>query len=120
MSMPFRAALLKFWLSFWGPLAAVLLLTRLAHRTILWADEDYHMAAAIQILRGKMLYRDVWYDKPPLNALLDLLFGGWYGWPLRLASTVAALGVCWSGYKLAEKLWGPREGFAAAALLAFF
>src|SRR5437016_5534822 len=104
--MSFRDTLPKFEPAFWPTIAAVLLLSRLAHRTILWADEDYHMGAAIQILRGKMLYRDVWYDKPPLNALLDLLFGGWYGWPLRVTCTAAALGVCWMGFKLAEKLWG--------------
>src|SRR5580765_2057352 len=103
MLMPFRVAHLRSASAFWGAMAAVLLVSRLAHRTILWADEDYHMAAAIQMLRGKMLYRDVWYDKPPLNALLDLLFGAWYGWPLRLVCTVAALGVCWIGFKLAEK-----------------
>jgi hypothetical protein len=114
--MTLRSTPAKFWIV----TAAVLLLSRLAHRTILWADEDYHLAAAIQILRGKMLYRDVWYDKPPLTALLDVLFGAWYGWPLRIACTLAALGVCWIGFKLAEKLWGPREGFAGAAWLAFF
>ena len=105
---------------FWSITAAVVLFSRLAHRGILWADEDYHLAAAIQLLRGKMLYRDVWYDKPPLNALIDLVFGGWHGWPLRVACTLAVLGVCWLGYKLAEKLWGPNEGLVAAALLAFF
>src|SRR6266852_10003167 len=120
MSMTFRGRPVKLESTFWMAMAVVLLLSRLAHRTILWADEDYHLAAAIQMMRGKMLYRDVWYDKPPLNALLDLLFGAWYGWPLRVVCTLAALGVCWLGFKLAEKLWGRNEGFTAAALLAFF
>ena len=31
-------------------------------------------AAAIQILNGKALYRDVWFDKPPLSALVYLLW----------------------------------------------
>jgi len=118
--MPLRALAVNLRIWFWPVTAAALLLSRMAHRTILWSDEDYHLAAAIQMLRGKMLYRDVWYDKPPLTALLDLVFGGWYGWPLRVACTLAALGVCWIGFKLAEKLWGRAEGFSAAALLAFF
>ena len=71
----------KMW--FWAGLSAALLASRLAHINILWADEDYHLAAAIQVLDGKMLYRNVWYDKPPLNALLLALFGAWPGWPLR-------------------------------------
>ena len=55
---------------FWVSLTGVILLSRLCHANILWADEDYHLAAAIQMLHGKMLYRDLWYDKPPLTALV--------------------------------------------------
>ena len=105
---------------FWLLAAAAVLASRLAHRNILWADEDYHLAAAVQLLHGKMLYRDLWYDKPPLNALFDVLFGGWYGIPLRLACTLVVLATCGLGYKLAARLWGRADGFAAAALLAFF
>src|SRR5262249_13552939 len=43
------------------------LASRLCHVNLLWADEDYHLAAAIQTLHGKLPYRDFWYDKPPLN-----------------------------------------------------
>ena len=73
---------------FWVCLTGAILLSRLSHINILWADEDYHLAAAIQMLHGKMLYRDVWYDKPPLSAMVALLFGAWPGWPLRVAGTV--------------------------------
>ena len=59
---------------FWVGLTGVLLLSRLCHVNILWADEDYHLAAAIQMLHGKMLYRDLWYDKPPLAAMVAALF----------------------------------------------
>ena len=72
---------------FWVSLTALLLLSRLCHVNILWADEDYHLAAGIQMLHGKMLYRDFWYDKPPLSAMAALLFGAWPGWPLRIAAT---------------------------------
>ncbi len=86
---------------------------------ILWADEDYHLAAAIQILHGKMLYRDVWYDKPPLTALVAVLFGAWPGWPLRIASTVIAAVSSAVAFRFASALWGRREGYWAAGLLAF-
>ena len=47
-----------------------LLAAKLCHIHILWAEEGYASAAAVQILHGKMLYRDFWFDKPPLAALL--------------------------------------------------
>ncbi len=105
---------------FWTALAALLLASRLCHSYALWADEDYHLAAAIQMLHGKMLYRELWYDKPPLAVLLCLLFGAWDGWPLRVAGAVVALGCCASAFAVAARLWSRREGFFAAALLAFF
>lgn len=105
---------------FWATVAALLLVSRLCHAYVLWADEDYHMAAAIQILHGKMLYRDLWYDKPPLAALLSLLFGGRDGWPLRVAGSMVAFGSCAMVFGVASRIWSRREGYYAAALLAFF
>src|SRR5215470_4273842 len=78
-------------LFFWIGLAAVLIASRLCHLNILWADEDYHLAAGIQLLHGKMLYRDLWYDKPALSALITVLCGAWPGWPLRIAGALLAL-----------------------------
>ncbi|MGH9594339.1 MAG: ArnT family glycosyltransferase, partial [Bryobacteraceae bacterium] len=105
---------------FWGALGAALVASRACHVNILWADEDYHLAAAIQMLHGKMLYRDLWYDKPPLNAMVGLLFGAWPGWPLRIVASLIAVAGCALSYRFASRLWGAREGFYAAALLAFF
>ena len=104
---------------FWIALTGALLLSRLCHRNILWADEDYHLAAAIQMLHGKMLYRDLWYDKPPLSALVAILFGGWPGWPLRIAGSLFAAASCALAFRFASGLWGRREGYWAAGLLAF-
>ena len=106
--------------TFWIFLVALLLISRIAHLNILWADEDYHLALAVEFLQGKMLYRDIWYDKPPLNALLMLLIGGWPGWPLRLASVAMELGGAAIAFKFASRLWGAREGYIAAAAFAFF
>ncbi len=106
-------------LIFWGLLFMALLAARLCHVEILWADEDYHQAAAIQILHGKMLYRDIWYDKPPVNALVYLLFGAQYGWAMRLASALYGLLVCVLAFRFSSELWTRREGYWAAALFAF-
>jgi 4-amino-4-deoxy-L-arabinose transferase-like glycosyltransferase len=104
---------------FWVSLTGVFLLSRLCHVNILWADEDYHLAAAIQMLHGKMLYRDLWYDKPPLTALVALLFGALPGWPLRIASSLFAAASCAVAYRFASGIWSRREGYWAAGFLAF-
>lgn len=104
---------------FWVSLTGVILLSRLCHVNILWADEDYHLAAAIQMLHGKMLYRDLWYDKPPLTAMAALLFGALPGWPLRIASSLVAAASCAVAFRFASGLWARREGYWAAGLLAF-
>ena len=78
------------------------------------------MAAAIQILDGKMLYRDVWFDKPPLSALVYLLWDARMGVILRIAGAAFVFACCWMLWRFARDLWGPREGLAAAWLLGFF
>ena len=103
---------------FWWLLAAALVATRMCHTRILWEGDAYPLAAAQQILHGKALYRDIWFDKPPLLALAYLLFGALPGWPLRLAGACYSLVTCWIGYAFGRELWGEREGRWAAALLA--
>ncbi|MEP7352445.1 MAG: hypothetical protein ABI824_04355 [Acidobacteriota bacterium] len=105
---------------FWVALSGVLLASRLAHRNILWADEDYHIAEAVQVLLGKVLYRDVWYDKPPLSALFLALFGAPTGWALRLLGATLAIANCAVAFRFAKRIWGAPEGFFAASLLGFF
>ncbi len=93
---------------------------RLCHLRLLWADEDYHLAAALNILHGKLPYRDFWYDKPPLSAVYYLLIGGHAGWPLRLLDTGYVLLACFLAFRLARAWWGEAEGLVAAGLLAFY
>jgi len=103
--------------------AGVFVLTlalRLCHIDILWADEDYHIAAGIQTLHGKLLYRDLWYDKPPLAALVYAAMGAFPGWPLRLFDAVFVLAVAIATWRFARDVWGEREGLIAAGLVAFF
>ena len=92
---------------------------RLCHIHVLWSDEDYHLAAALQILDGKLPYRDFWYDKPPLSALYYMLIAGHPGWPLRLLDTTYVLAACFLVYKLGRAWWGICEARTAALLLAF-
>jgi len=105
---------------FFVALFAVLLAARLCHVGILWAEETLPLASAAQMLRGNILYRDIWFDKPPLVAAPYLLWAARDGWPLRLAGAVYVLLACWLVYRLARALWSPREGYWAAVLLGFF
>jgi len=101
-------------------LAAFLVATRVCHVGLLWADDNLPLAAAIQLAQGKTLYRDVWFDKPPLVAGINLLWGAHAGWPLRIAGALFVLLVSWLGYRCARLRWSHREGVAAACFLAFF
>ena len=105
---------------FFFVLFALLAATRLSHVSILWAEETLPVAAAEQMLHGKMLYREIWFDKPPLVAAVPLLWGAGDGWPLRLAGALYVLLACWLAFRFARDLWTPREGYWAAALLGFF
>lgn len=101
-------------------LFVLLLATRLCHLHILWAEEGYGAAGGLQILQGKALYKDIWFDKPPLAAWLYLAWGAFAGWPLRLAGAVLAWLTCLAAYRAGAKLWSPREGSWAAGFAGFF
>ena len=102
-------------------LFALLVAARLCHVEILWAEETLPLAAAQQMRAGKVLYRDIWFDKPPLAPVLYTRAGRRArGGLLRLAGALYALLCCWIAYGFARDLWGGREGLWAAGLLGFF
>jgi hypothetical protein len=98
----------------------VLLAAHLCHSRILWAEEDLPIAAARQILYGKILYRDIWFDKPPLVPLIYLAWGARIGVLLRVAGAAYDVLVCWLAYRLASCLWRDAEGQWAAILMGVF
>jgi len=93
---------------------------RLCHSNLLWPDEDYHLAAANQLLHGKMLYRDLWYDKPPLSALTYAIIGAPTGWVLRLFDSVWILAICVVVFRFVREVFEEREALMAAGLVGFF
>src|SRR5580700_3462830 len=111
--------LVKTWL-FFVTLFALILAARLCHIDILWAEETLPLAAAAQIEHGKVLYRDLWFDKPPLLAWTYLGWGARDGFLLRLAGALYALLACLVAWRFARDLWGRREARWAAGLLAFY
>lgn len=99
---------------------AVLLAAHLAHSGVLWEPEVLPLAVALQMKRGAMIYRDAWFDKPPLLPAFYLLWGAAIGPVLRVVGALYALGCAVLGYAIAKTLWGKREGYVAAGLIAFF
>ena len=95
-------------------------IARFCHIDILWVEEAYPTAAAMEILRGKMLYRDIWFDKPPLYALVYTLWGAQPGFWLRLADALYLLLCCGLIFRFAQKMWGATESFLATFLLGFY
>jgi hypothetical protein len=105
---------------FFSAIFAVLLSAHLAHSGVLWAEEDLPLAVALQIKHGAVIYRDVWFDKPPLVPAIYLLWGVKIGWLLRMAGALYGLGASVLAYAIGARLWSKREGYFAAALMAFF
>lgn len=105
---------------FFAAIFAVLLAAHLCHSGVLWAEEDLPLAAALQMKRGFALYRDTFFDKPPLVPAVYLLWGVQIGWILRLAGACYCFLCCVLGYAAARSRWGDAEGYWTAAFLAFF
>lgn len=101
-------------------IAVVVTAARLCHSNVLWADDNLPLAAAMEVARGKVLYRDVWFDKPALVAWIDLLWGARAGILLRLAGAVYVISVAAVAWKFARSKWSEREGLFAACFAAFF
>ena len=98
----------------------MLLAAHLFHSGALWEPEVFPLAAALQLKRGATLYRDVWFDKPPLVPAIYLLWGAAIGPALRLAGALYDLLACLLACGIATTLWSRREGYLAASLLAFY
>src|SRR5271165_1150624 len=96
-----------------------LVAARMCHVHVLWAEETLPLAAAQQMRAGAVLYRDIWFDKPPLAPLLYTAFGD-PAWALRLTGALYAWLCCALAFGFARDLWGEREGLWAAGLLGFF
>src|SRR5271163_542535 len=101
-------------------IAAVVIAARLCHANVLWADDNLPLAAAMEVARGKVLYRDVWFDKPALVAWIDLLWGARAGILLRLAGAAYVMAVAATAWQFARSKWTGREGVFASFFAAFF
>ena len=55
------------------------------------------------MMHGAALYRDIWFDKPPLVPAIYLLWGARIGWALRIAGR-SCVGGLRAGLFLASRL----------------
>lgn len=69
---------------------------------------------------GSALYRDIWFDKPPLVPAVYLLWGVGIGAALRIAGAIYAFLASLLAWLIAAGLWTRREAYWAAGLTAFF
>jgi hypothetical protein len=104
---------------FFPSLFLILLAAHLCHTRVLWAEETLPLAAAKQMLFGKALYEEIWFDKPPLVAAVNLLWGAQTGVILRLVGAVYIFLCCVFAWCMARRQWGDETAYWAAALLGF-
>jgi hypothetical protein len=106
--------------------AAIVLVTfllRIFYSSHLYQDDGLWFTAAEEVLRGKVLYRDVYFDKPPgialVYAALFKLFGT-HILTIRLFTIVYCVTVSAALYRIGKRLYGERVGLTAAMMFALF
>jgi 4-amino-4-deoxy-L-arabinose transferase-like glycosyltransferase len=89
----------------------------------LYEDEGMWFTAAEEILRGKALYREIYFDKPPglplLYALLFSIFGA-HIIVIRLFTIAYSLAISAVLYLFSTSLYDRRAGVLSAAMFAVF
>jgi 4-amino-4-deoxy-L-arabinose transferase-like glycosyltransferase len=95
------------------------LLLRIVYAGHLFEDDGLWFTAAEEILRGKALYSEIYFDKPPLlpllYALLFKLFGA-HILTIRLFAAAYSVAVAFVLYRFGTLLYDRRNGWLAALL----
>lgn len=114
-----RASLFKVF----AIIALVGFLLRIFYAGHLYEDDGLWFAAAEEVLRGKALYSEIYFDKPPglplVYALLFSLFGT-HILVIRLFTILYALAVSAVLYLFGTRLYNQRAGVLAAAMFVVF
>jgi hypothetical protein len=110
-------------LAFAALLFGIVFLLRIFYASYAWADEGLWFTAANELLRGKSLYSQIWFDKPPAVAwTYAALFrvAGASLLAVRLFTIVYATAVCLALWHIGGRFWSDREGRLAAFLYAIY
>lgn len=102
---------------------AVGFILRIAYAGHLYEDDGLWFTAAEEIARGKALYREIYFDKPPGLALayaaLFRIFGA-HILTIRLFTIAYSAAISVALYLFGARLYGKRIGLIAAAMFAIF
>jgi 4-amino-4-deoxy-L-arabinose transferase-like glycosyltransferase len=104
-------------------LVAITFLLRIFYSTHLYEDDGLWITAAEEALRGKVLYREIYLDKPPgivlLYASLFRMFGP-HLLVIRLVTIIYSIAVSVILYFFGAEIYDKRTGRIAALMFAFF
>ncbi|HKP85113.1 MAG TPA: glycosyltransferase family 39 protein [Blastocatellia bacterium] len=104
-------------------LVAITFLLRIFYAGHLYQDDGLWFTAAEEILRGKALYREIYFDKPPAIALvyagLFKLFGASI-LTVRLFTIVYSVAISVVLYLFGKWLYARRAGLISAMMFAIF
>ena len=104
-------------------LLGIIFLLRIFYAGYVWADEGLWFTAAQELLRGKALYSEIWFDKPPAVAWLYAALFALAGPSLlavRLFTIFYATLVALALWHMGRRFWGDEEGRLAALLYALY
>ena len=114
-----RVTVLKVFLA----LAVLSFLLRIFYSTHLYQDDGLWFTTAEEILRGKTLYREIYFDKPPALALvyagLFKIFGA-HIITIRLFTILYSLMISAVLYLFGSWLYDRRAGLVAATMFTVF
>jgi hypothetical protein len=114
-----RATVLKVF----AVIAVVSFILRIFYARHLYEDDGLWFTAGEEILRGKALYREIYFDKPPglalVYALLFWIFGA-HILTVRLFTIAYSLLISAVLYLFGSLFYGKRVGLCGAALFAVF
>jgi len=104
-------------------IVVVTFLLRIFYAGHLYQDDGLWFTVGEELLRGKVLYRDIYFDKPPAIALLYAalfkLFGA-HILTIRLFTIAYCIAVSAMLYVFGKRFYGKRIGLFAAAMFAVF
>jgi len=104
-------------------IAALNVALRIFYSGHLFQDDGLWFTAAEQLLRGKALYREIYFDKPPMlpftYAILFKLFGA-HILVIRLFTVVLVTAVSATLFLFGSSLYDRKTGVLAAVLFGFF
>jgi len=114
-----RATVLKVF----ALVAVVSFVLRIAYAGHLYEDDGLWFTVGEELLRGKVLYREIYFDKPPGLALTYLLLFWSFGAhviTIRLFTIVYSIAISSVLYLFGSRMYDRRIGLLAAGMFAVF